>query len=296
VFPAGTFEGYRRDGHLARGPGVLDMKGGLVAAAFALGALHRSGLLAGIPVRLVVVGDEEIGSRESQPVLRGLSQGAEAALVLEAGRKGDAIITRRKGTGGLTVIGHGVAAHAGNNHEQGKNAIWALARFIDRAQALTDYPRGITVSVGKIEGGVGKNTIPDHASAQFDFRYVTPPDGEALMEQLHQLATQVGAELAGTRLELQGGIARAPLYRDDGVALLAGEVAGYQAAEGLGTGESPLLGGGSDASTAQQAGCPAVDGLGPRGTGFHTHDENIEVATLVPKARVLLRFLAARRG
>jgi glutamate carboxypeptidase len=297
VFPAGTFEGgYRRDGALARGPGVLDMKGGLVAAAFALGALHRSGELAAIPARLVVVADEEVGSRESQPHLRQLCTGAEAALVLESGRKGDAIITRRKGTGAVTAIGHGKGAHAGNNHEQGRNAIWALARFIDRAQALTDYPKGITVSVGKIAGGVGKNTVPDRAEAQFDFRYITPADGEALVARLHELANQVGVELEGTRVELLGGIARPPLYRDDGVARLAAEVAQHQAAEGLGTAESPLVGGGSDASTAQAVGCPAVDGLGPRGIGFHTVDEQIEVATLVPKARSLLRFLAARRA
>jgi len=101
VFPPGSFEGFRRDGDLARGPGVLDMKGGLVVIAFALKALAATGGLDGVvPIRVVIVSDEEVGSPEGQGVLAASISGASAALVFEAGRKGDAIITRRKGTGG----------------------------------------------------------------------------------------------------------------------------------------------------------------------------------------------------
>src|SRR5580698_3712861 len=128
VFPPGTFEGYRRDGDLARGPGVLDMKGGLVVAAFALKALAATGGLdAVVPIRLVIVSDEEVGSPEGQGVIAAAVTGSSAALVFEAGRKGDAIITRRKGTGGMTALAHGRAAHAGNAHKEGANAIWAAA-------------------------------------------------------------------------------------------------------------------------------------------------------------------------
>ncbi|HSP19477.1 MAG TPA: M20/M25/M40 family metallo-hydrolase, partial [Myxococcaceae bacterium] len=141
VFPPGAFEGYRVDGALRRGPGVLDMKGGLVVVAFALRGLAESfpgGLEALPPLRVVVVSDEEVGSPEGAGVIRQTIAGSGAALVFESGRAQDAIITRRKGTGAVTALAHGKAAHAGNHHAEGKNAIWALARWIDAAQRLTD--------------------------------------------------------------------------------------------------------------------------------------------------------------
>src|SRR5690606_24918853 len=107
VFPPGPFEGYRREGNVARGPGVLDMKGGLVLAGFALLALRHVGALESLPLRFVIVADEEIGSPESQALLRDVCRDAQAALVLEAGRAQDAIITRRKGTGGMKAIAPG---------------------------------------------------------------------------------------------------------------------------------------------------------------------------------------------
>src|ERR1700722_11955843 len=169
VFPPGAFEGFRRDGELARGPGVLDMKGGLVVIAFALKALAATGGLdAVVPVRVVIVSDEEVGSPEGQGVLAAAISGSGAALVFEAGRKGDAIITRRKGTGGMTAVAQGRAAHAGNAHKEGANAIWAIARFVDDVQKLTDYDRGLTVNVGRVSGGTSKNTVPDRAEAQLD--------------------------------------------------------------------------------------------------------------------------------
>src|SRR5690606_37256596 len=100
----------------------------------------------------------------------------------ESGRANDAIITRRKGVGALTARAHGVAAHAGNHHREGKNAIWALARFIDHAQRLTDYERGVTVNVGKVSGGQGKNTVPEIAEAQLDMRFCRQVDAEHLLE------------------------------------------------------------------------------------------------------------------
>ncbi len=141
VFPPGTFEGFRVEGDLGRGPGCFDMKGGLVVLALGLQAAARAGLLARVPVAGLLVGDEEVGSPDSQPHLRRLAAGARAALCFESGRAGDVLVTARKGTASVKVVATGVAAHAGNAHEQGRNAIWALARFVDRAQGLTDRAR-----------------------------------------------------------------------------------------------------------------------------------------------------------
>ena len=294
VFPPGLFEGYTRDGDLARGPGVLDMKGGLVVVAWALKALAQEGKLEKLPgLRLVIVADEEVGSPEGQAVIQEAIGGARGALVFEAGRKNDLVITRRKGTGAVTAIAHGKAAHAGNAHKDGANALWVLAKLVDRAQGLTDYARGITVNVGKVTGGSSKNTVPDRAEALIDVRFETRADGEALVAALHRAAEESAASVPGTRIAIEGGIARLPLERTDASVRLMESYGEAAKAVGLGSGEAALIGGGSDASTSHAMGIPSIDGLGPRGVGFHTKDEQIEIATLLLKAQALARFLGS---
>ncbi|HSO39092.1 MAG TPA: M20/M25/M40 family metallo-hydrolase [Labilithrix sp.] len=294
VFPPGLFEGYRRDGELARGPGVLDMKGGLVVVAWALKALAQARQLPAL--RLVIVADEEVGSPEGQKIIHDAIGGARGALVFEAGRKNDLVITRRKGTGAVTAIAHGKAAHAGNAHKEGANALWALARLVDRAQGLTDYARGVTVNVGKVTGGTSKNTVPDRAEALIDLRFETRADGEALVAAIRQAAQESAASVQGTRIEIEGGIARLPLERTDASVRLMESYGEAAKASGLGSGEAALIGGGSDASTSHAMGIPSIDGLGPRGVGFHTKDEQIELGTLLLKAQALARFLGSLRG
>jgi glutamate carboxypeptidase len=297
VFPPGVFEGFRRDGDLARGPGVLDMKGGLVVVAYALQALAATcGLGAVVPLRIAIVADEEVGSPEGQGVIRDAVAGADAALVFEAGRTNppDAIIPRRKGTGGMTARAVGNAAHAGNNHKEGVNALWAIARLVDRVQGLTDYARGVTVNVGKISGGQGKNTVPDQGEAAIDLRFCSRADGDALVAAIKHAADEAAAGVPGARIDFEGGVARQPLERTEASAALMAAYAACAKASGLGSDEAPLIGGGSDASTTSSMGIASIDGLGPRGAGFHTKDERIEVASLVPKAQALARFLASR--
>ncbi|UQA61971.1 M20 family metallopeptidase [Polyangium aurulentum] len=296
VFPPGSFEGFRREGPIAHGPGVLDMKGGLVVVLEALCALGREGVLAEIPVRVVIVSDEEIGSPEGRLVIERELAGASAALVFEAGRAHDAVITARKGTGSARVVAKGRAAHAGNAHADGANAIWALCRFVERAQGLTDYARGVTVNVGTISGGQGKNTVPDHAEALLDFRYERREDGEGVLEALARASEETAASVRGTSVVVEGDMGRLPLERLPASVELYREYAACAREAGLGDGEAPLVGGGSDASSTAALGIPSIDGLGPRGTGFHTRDERIEIATLVPKAEALARFLLGRRG
>jgi glutamate carboxypeptidase len=294
VFPPGTFEGFRIEDGIARGPGVLDMKGGLVVAIEALRALAQVGLIENVPVRFVIVSEEEIGSPESQAILRRELAGAACSLTLEAGRAADRVITARKGTGAVKAVASGRAAHAGNAHQQGANAIWALARFIDRAQQLTDYAAGVTVNVGKISGGQGKNTVPDQAEALVDFRFEKIAHGEATFAELVAAGRAAAESVPGTTVTVTGGPARMPLERTEANLALYRDYAAHAKAAGLGDGEAALLGGGSDASTTAAMGIPSIDGLGPRGTGFHTKDELIEIASLVPKAEAMAAFLAAR--
>ncbi len=292
VFPPGAFEGYRRDGDLGRGPGVLDMKGGLVVVREALAALHVAGALESLPLRVLIVSDEEIGSPEGRRVIERHAAGARAALVFESGRAGDAIVVDRKGTGVVRVVASGRAAHAGNAHEAGVNAIWALAAFVCEAQRLTDYARGVTVNVGKILGGRSKNTVPDEAACELDFRFVHADEGPVVERALEEARRAAEARVPGARLVLQGGVSRAPLVRTEASSALARAYGACAAGEGLGHAEAPRQGGGSDASTTAALGVASIDALGPRGKGFHTVDEQVELPTLVPKARALAAFLA----
>ena len=292
VFPPGTFEGYKRDGDLARGPGVLDMKGGLCVVAWAIKAVAATiGLDAIAPLRIPIVADEEVGSPEGQAIIRDAIAGAKGALVFEAGRKADLIITRRKGTGGMRIVAKGKAAHAGANHKDGANALWTLAKFTDRVQSLTDYDRGVTVNVGKITGGQGKNTVPDEAEALLDIRFCTKADAEKLVADVHAIAEEAAAAVPGTSVVVEGGIARMPMERNDASVALMNGYAACARLSSLGGDEAALIGGGSDASTSSSMGIASIDGLGPRGIGFHTKDEQIEFATLLLKAQALARFL-----
>jgi glutamate carboxypeptidase len=294
VFPPGHFEGWREDGNRAIGPGALDMKGGLAVIRATLAALEAVGVLAELPVVVVSVADEEVGSPASAPHLRELAKGAACALVFESGRANDMIITRRKGVGAMTLVAHGKAAHSGNHHKDGVNAIWALAKFIDLAQQLTDHARGVTVNVGTLVGGTSKNTVPERAECQLDLRYETIADAETLIASLRAAAEAAVAAVPGVRIEVSGGANRLPLERTEASAALRDEYAACARASGLGDGEAPLLGGGSDANTVAPLGVPAIDGLGPRGAGFHTTHEYVELDTFVPKAEALARFLIGR--
>ncbi len=290
VFPPNVFEGYRVEGNLRRGPGVLDMKGGLVAVAWALKALARSvGLSAIAPLRLVVVADEEVGSPEGAPLLRKVIAGSGACLVFESGRANDSIVTERKGTGVVRAHAHGKAAHAGNNYADGANAIWALARFVDQAQRLTNLDAGVTVNVGVISGGTSKNTVPAEASAELDLRFPTAGVRDSLLEGLARAAVDTG--VPGARVELDPPGGRPPMEKVIGTSSLVARYGAIAKAVGLSDVEAPRQGGGSDGNTAAAMGIPTIDAVGPRGKGFHTPDEYIEVDTLVARSKALARFL-----
>lgn len=296
VFPPGTFEAWALDeaGDRLRAPGALDMKGGIAVIAAALTAFADCGALADLPVGFISVADEETSSLDSAPWLRTLAGGAGAALVFESGRAGDAIITRRKGTGRFTLNVTGKAAHAGNNLADGINAIVALARLIDRVADFGAPERGLTLNVGTCRGGESVNTVPANAEAVADFRVERAEDARELFTRLEAAAAEV-AERSGASIVVGGGLRRPPLERSPESEALMRAYAECALAAGLGAPEAALLGGGSDANTVSAIGVPAIDGLGPRGKGFHTHDECIELSSLGPKVEALVRFLARPR-
>lgn len=290
VFPKGTFEGYRVDGALRRGPGVLDMKGGLVVIAWALKAVASTvGLGVIAPLRLVIVSDEEVGSPEGAPLLRRVIAGSQLALVFESGRANDALVTQRKGTGSARAVATGKPAHAGNAYWEGANAIWGLSRFVDRVQAISNRESGVTINVGTISGGTSKNTVPAEAKAELDLRFPTKALADELWEKLHLAAEAVAVD--GVQVKVEPGPGRLPMEKLAGTDALVARYGACAKAHGLSGDEAPRQGGGSDGNTAASMGIPTLDALGPRGKGFHTPDEYIEVDTLVSRAQALADFL-----
>jgi len=288
-------------GDVVRGPGVLDMKSGLTAILFAIDAVRRvcGADAQRLPLRFVCVSDEEVGSPSSEPIFRGLAPRLTGALVFEAGRDRDLVVTRRKGGGMFELVVHGKAAHAGNAHAHGVNAIHALALLVPRIEALTDYARGVTVNVGVIAGGTSKNTVPERASCLVDARFDTVADAQRVVAALQDLADHpfrardwAPERLRTVRAELAGGVTRPPMEAGEHTQALRRRYEAHAFAVGLGVGEAPRQGGGSDGNLLAAYGVPTIDGLGPFGGDFHNVREWSSLASLQRKTQALACMLA----
>ncbi len=302
VFPRSLgFLDFTREGDVVRGPGVLDMKSGLTAIVFAIAAVQQvCGAAADtLPARFVCVSDEEVGSPSSEPVLRGLAPSLSAALVFEAGRVADQIVTMRKGGGMFELSVVGKSAHAGNEHAAGVNAIHALALLVPRIEALTDYSRGVTVNVGVIRGGTSKNTVPEHASCQIDTRFDAIADANRVIAALREIAAEpfalvdvIPEKLRAVTASLTGAMTRPPMEATAASQALRLRYEACACDVGLGIGEAPRQGGGSDGNLLAAFGVPTIDGLGPAGQYFHNPREWCSLASLARRTKALACMLA----
>ncbi|WP_407313942.1 M20 family metallopeptidase [Pseudomonas sp. nanlin1] len=285
VFPQGTVQarGYRREGDLAFGPGVADMKGGLVLDCFALKALRRAGPLP-FPVQVLYTGDEEIGSASARSTIERVASQARAVLNTEPGRASGNVVSARKGGASLTIEVTGRAAHSGVNHADGASAIEALARKVVKLHGLTDYARGITTNVGLISGGTSSNTVAPFASAKLDIRFVELAHWQGIREQVEAIVAE--PELPGTQAKVVEGTTFLPMEAQHSASLLAL----YQK-EALALGfavEGEFTGGCADSGFTASLGIPTLCGLGPVGGKVHTDREYLELNTLVPRAQALV--------
>lgn len=288
VWPLGTLETMPveiRDGRLA-GPGVYDMKGGLVQGVFALRALRELGLEPPLAPAFFINSDEETGSADSIARLLRLTPCMRRVFVLEpslgpAGR----LKTRRKGALRYFLKVFGRAAHSGLDPEKGASAIHELARVILRLCALADRERGVSVNVGVISGGLRRNVVAPEAQAEIDFRVLRLEDARAIQRFLGELT----AESPGTRVEVKGEMDRPPLEPTPGNQALW-EAAVRSAGElGL-TLEEGTAGGASDGSFTSQI-VPTLDGLGAVGDGAHATHEHVEIARMPERAALLALLL-----
>ncbi|HEY6322191.1 MAG TPA: M20 family metallopeptidase [Thermoanaerobaculia bacterium] len=290
VWPLGmlaTMPVETRDGRLY-GPGVYDMKGGLVQALFALRALRELRLEPPAVPLLFVNSDEEIGSGESTRWVRLLARGVRRVFVMEPslGPEGR-LKTGRKGVGQFVVTVRGRAAHAGLEPERGASAVLELSHVIQRLHALADPARGIAVNVGVVSGGLRGNVVAPDARAVVDVRLLWEDDAPALEAAIRGLAPTV----PGTRLEVTGAIDRPPLIATPANLAIwrTAEAAARRLGLPLGHGTA---GGASDGNTTSRT-TATLDGLGAVGGGAHSVDEHVELARMPERAALLVLLLLA---
>lgn len=293
VHPVGTIERdlpLRIDGDRIYGPGVYDMKGGAFFALEAFKEVARQGS-ATRPMVFLVTPDEEIGSPMTRPIIEDFGRRSAYALVTEPARDGGRIVTSRKGVGRFDVHVEGRPAHAGSRHQDGRNAIYEAARQILAIEAMTDYERGVTTTVGMISGGTAVNTIPQHCHFPVDLRVVTAADGEALTAAIRGLR----AHNPDMRVTVTGDMNRPPYECSEGTQRLFDHAKALAGEIGFELVASPRAGGGSDGNFTAAIGIPTLDGLGIDGDGAHTLQEYGLVSSIAPRQQLMKRLLETLR-
>ena len=290
VWPIGTIADlpFTVDDNIIRGPGVFDMKGGLVQFVLAIKTLQELNLEPEVTPIVFVNADEEIGSRTSTGYIRRLARLANRALVLEPALGDDGSLkTERKGIGRFTITVYGKAAHAGLDPGAGASAILELSHVIQKLFAMNDSDKGVTINVGTVDGGVQPNVIAAHSTAVVDVRVPTIADGHRIERLIHSIEP----ETPGVRLRIEGAIGRPSMEsspRNEALwtqAVAAADQLGFELSRAK-------VGGGSDGNTTSQF-TATLDGLGPVGHGAHAKHEHLLIDRTLERAALLTMLLLA---
>ena len=279
------------DANMLRGPGVADMKGGLVVMLEALRRLEQTPYATVLGYEVLLTPDEETGSIHSKPLLDAIahSKRHDFALVFEPARANGDLVKSRKGTGTFTITVHGKAAHAGRDPKSGQNAILALTEILPQVNRIQDEMPGILVNVGKIQGGGPVNIVPDFASADFNLRITAIEEGDFFLRRVHEILLTFNAR-GGCRAEIDGHFDRKPKVSTHFEERL------FEAWRGcsreLNTDFSwQHVGGGSDGNLLSSAGLDNLDGLGPIGDHLHSDREYCLIDSLTQRAAIASLFL-----
>ena len=288
VFPEDCgFTQFRVDGDKAFGPGVIDMKGGIVVLCFALKMIHDLCLNHPFEYTIMAVSDEEIGSEDSRSLTEAAASGKDYAFCFECGGSNGELVTARKGVGTFVIDIEGKAAHAGNSYALGIDANGELAHKLLAVRGLTNLERGTTVNIGQIKGGIGANTISPSAQMKIDLRFEEPAEGERVFRELTRI-TQTSF-VTGSQSVLSGKIQRPVMVETEDTRQFLtriSEVAGRPIPK-------ERRGGVSDANFTAALGVPTLDGFGPLGRNDHTHNEYLLLDSLFERIELLGRILSA---
>ena len=285
VFPTGEVakRPFKIEGDRAYGPGVADMKAGLVLNAFVIAAFKKFG---GAPAPLIALftGDEEIGSPTSRPIIENAAREARLVFNSEPGRASGNVVTGRKGGVFMRATVEGVAAHSGGNYEKGRSAIEELARKIQAWHKITDLEAGITVNVGLIEGGQSVNTVAPHATAQIDLRYIAPAQRDYAVGAIREIAETCTVEDTSGTLEILSEFN--PLNQTPESAALFEHYVSAARDVGLNVG-GEFTGGCADSGFTAAVGTPTICATGPVGGNAHSPEEYLELDSIVPRAQAM---------
>jgi glutamate carboxypeptidase len=285
VFPRGTVarRPFSREGNIGRGPGIFDMKTGIVQAIYGIAAVNEW-----YHTEILITADEEVGSHASRALLEARAKATGAVLVLEPSADGGALKTARKGTGTFIVTITGRAAHAGLEPEKGINALVELAAQVPRIAALARPDIGTTVTPTVAKAGTADNVVPDSATIAVDVRCVVPEEKDRLEREMAKLV----ATLPGARVEVSGGMNRPPLHESMTNELFA--VAQRVGDEfGLGAVAGVAVGGGSDGNITAAVGVKTLDGLGAVGAGAHAESEHVRLDLMPERAALVAGLVRA---
>lgn len=287
VWPRGTIQAIpwqEKDGRFW-GPGVLDMKAGVIMALAALKSLQACGVTR--PVTLLLNSDEEVGSTVSRPITERIALASRAVFVLEPAQ-GLAYKTARKGVGQYDLRVTGVAAHSGVDFEHGRSAIREMARLIENISGFTDLSIGRTVNCGVLRGGTRSNVIAAEATAEIDVRVAKASDAA----RVDKLFRGLKVTDPGCRLQITGGMNRPPMERTRGTVALFNQARGLASELGFDLQEAST-GGGSDGNFTSALGVPTLDGMGAVGDGAHAAHESVVMEHIVPRTALLAAMIAA---
>jgi len=293
VFDPGTAAArpYRSSGDRATGPGVTDMKAGLLAGLHAVAALHEAG--ARPAVTFVANPDEEIGSPFSTPVIRALAPQHDAVLVLECARANGDIVSARKGVADYRFEIAGRAAHAGVEPEKGRSAIVEAAHQVLALHALNGRWPSVTVNAGVIRGGTRPNVVAERCELEVDVRAATAESFEAVTAGVERLAA--APSIDGVTVSVHRTAGHPPMEKTDASARLVALAVELAADLGFDL-KDAATGGASDANTTAALGLPTLDGLGPVGGDDHSADEWLDLASVVPRTTLLAGLIGGIGG
>jgi glutamate carboxypeptidase len=287
VWPAGTLarKPFTVSDGVARGPGIYDMKTGLVQALWAARLLHENGNGDTPPVVFIVNSDEEIGSITSREMIEKEARATRATMIFEPAFHG-AVKTARKGVGIYTVEVEGRAAHAGSEPEKGVNAIDELARATLTIHALNDPAAGTTINVDVVAGGTVRNTIPAYARGDIDMRVASNAEAERIEKAMRALRPHNPE----AKLHVTGGLNRPPMERSAKIAALYTRAKETASRLGFSLQEASV-GGGSDGNFAAAVGAAVLDGLGAVGEGAHAEHEHVIVDAIAERTALVVELL-----
>lgn len=290
VFPNGTAleRPFTIRENKAFGPGIADMKAGLLSIYYILRSLHAAGKLNQASVCVALNSDEEISSKFSRPWLEELAKKSSHALVFEPARADGNLVKRRKGVGRYTLEFKGVAAHSGIDPEKGCSAIQELAHWVLALHGRTNYGTGTTVNVGVASGGSKVNVVADHAKAEVDVRICDLAEAEAIERLMAEMAS--APRTPGVIATVSGGVTRPPMNPNEKTLQLCTTMEKLGAQLGIPVGWT-FTGGGSDGCFSASLGVPTIDGLGPIGGGAHGVSEYLEINSIEPRFQLVRQLI-----